>query len=243
MRHENLAHYDVLGVAHDATPSEIKQANRRLARQTHPDVARGDLATAEAQFKEVTHAYNVLSNAASRAEYDASLAYGFSESVYTDHYSYVYVSSDDQELFDQIVEERLAKAWQLHISTPLDWIGTVAKLYGRFQWVLALIFAAIGIAVVVSGNANSMFIWRIILTTRSAPDIESMIPLTGLVIGVVLATVFTVATIWHAAMVNRESFANNRRFRSVLWHLGNKVFAGTVIIGALTGLLIGHFLF
>jgi molecular chaperone DnaJ len=61
-------HYEVLGVARDATPDEIKKAYRRLARQLHPDVNPGE--DASERFKLVTHAYDVLSDPDQRARYD-----------------------------------------------------------------------------------------------------------------------------------------------------------------------------
>ena len=61
-------HYEVLGVARDASTDEIKKAYRRLARELHPDVNPG--ADASEQFKLVTHAYDVLSDAKQRQQYD-----------------------------------------------------------------------------------------------------------------------------------------------------------------------------
>ena len=62
-------HYDTLGVAKNATEKEIRSAYRRLARRHHPDVNPGD-STAEARFKEINEAYQVLSDADSRKKYD-----------------------------------------------------------------------------------------------------------------------------------------------------------------------------
>ncbi len=61
-------HYETLGVPREATSDEIKKAYRRLARQLHPDVNPG--ADASEKFKSVTHAYDVLSDAKSRQQYD-----------------------------------------------------------------------------------------------------------------------------------------------------------------------------
>jgi molecular chaperone DnaJ len=62
-------YYDTLGVAKNATDKDIKAAYRRLARKYHPDVNPGNKA-AEATFKEVNAAYEVLSDKDKRAKYD-----------------------------------------------------------------------------------------------------------------------------------------------------------------------------
>src|SRR4030065_527400 len=62
-------YYAVLGVSKAASDKEIKQAFRKLARKYHPDVNPGDKA-AEARFKEISEAHQVLSDADKRRRYD-----------------------------------------------------------------------------------------------------------------------------------------------------------------------------
>ncbi len=61
--------YAVLEVDRSASPDELKKAYRRLARQYHPDANPGD-AAAEARFKEISQAYEILSDPERRANYD-----------------------------------------------------------------------------------------------------------------------------------------------------------------------------
>lgn len=61
--------YQVLGVARTATPDEIKAAYRKLAKKLHPDLNPGDAAV-ETKFKEVSGAYDLLSDPDKRARFD-----------------------------------------------------------------------------------------------------------------------------------------------------------------------------
>ena len=62
-------YYEVLGISKNASEDEIKKAYRSLAKKYHPDMNPGD-AEAEARFKEVNEAYDVLSDSDKRAKYD-----------------------------------------------------------------------------------------------------------------------------------------------------------------------------
>ncbi len=62
-------YYKVLGVTKGASADEIKKSYRKLARKYHPDANKGD-SSAEERFKEISEAYNVLSDDKRRKEYD-----------------------------------------------------------------------------------------------------------------------------------------------------------------------------
>src|ERR687893_2436688 len=61
--------YKVLGVSRGASQEEIRRSYRKLAREHHPDANRDDKG-AEDRFKEIQHAYEILSNPEKRREYD-----------------------------------------------------------------------------------------------------------------------------------------------------------------------------
>ncbi len=62
-------YYEILGVQKTATDAELKSAYRKLAKKYHPDINKDDK-SAEAKFKEVNEAYEVLSDATKRSKYD-----------------------------------------------------------------------------------------------------------------------------------------------------------------------------
>lgn len=62
-------YYEILGIDRNASDADIKKAYRKLAKQYHPDVNPGDK-TAEAKFKEINEAYEILSDPEKRRRYD-----------------------------------------------------------------------------------------------------------------------------------------------------------------------------
>ncbi|MDA2977073.1 MAG: DnaJ domain-containing protein [Actinomycetota bacterium] len=67
--------YKILGVSKDVSDADLKKTYRKLAKDNHPDLHPGD-AAAEARFKDISEAYDVLSDAEQRREYDAIRAMG-----------------------------------------------------------------------------------------------------------------------------------------------------------------------
>ena len=93
-------YYEILGVAKTATPEEIKKAYRKLAVKYHPDKNPGDK-SAEEKFKEVSQAYEVLSDAGKRAQYDQ-----FGHEAYTSSGGHGpgggYSGADPFDIFSQV---------------------------------------------------------------------------------------------------------------------------------------------
>ena len=67
-------YYEILGVSKNATPTDIKKGYRKMAIKYHPDKNQGDKA-AEEKFKKAAEAYEILSDAKKRQEYDRQRSY------------------------------------------------------------------------------------------------------------------------------------------------------------------------
>ena len=72
-------YYKILGVSKDSSQDEIKKAYRKQAMKYHPDKNPGDSAS-ESKFKEISEAYDVLSNPQKKKEHDnPGMGHGFNE--------------------------------------------------------------------------------------------------------------------------------------------------------------------
>ncbi|KAL7542350.1 hypothetical protein ACHAXR_011687 [Thalassiosira sp. AJA248-18] len=87
---QQKTHYDVLELQQDASLKDIKKAYRRLAVQHHPDRNLGNEDEATVKFREISEAYEVLSDEGSRREYDRALKGGFGHGDGDDRFKWSY---------------------------------------------------------------------------------------------------------------------------------------------------------
>jgi len=98
----NQGYYEILGVSPDADFKALKKAYYRLAKETHPDRFGGSKEK-ERQFKEIVHAFDVLSDPVRRSEYDRSIAEA-SDEVYTPAIrSVVVMDSDVDDTLEELI--------------------------------------------------------------------------------------------------------------------------------------------
>ena len=91
-------YYECLSVTKNASEKEIKSAYRRLAKKYHPDTNPGDQ-QAEQRFKEVTEAYNVLSDKEKRKLYDRFGMAAFDGSMGDPSYGEAFGGSDGRDRY------------------------------------------------------------------------------------------------------------------------------------------------
>jgi curved DNA-binding protein len=105
-------YYVTLGVGKTAAADEVKQAYRKMARKYHPDVNPGDK-SAEAKFKEVSEAYEVLSDTDKRRKYDQFGQYwkqaGAGGSPYGGNVDFNGVDFGKYNNFDEFINELLGR--------------------------------------------------------------------------------------------------------------------------------------
>lgn len=74
-----MTHYETLGVSESASPEEITAAYRKIQKEYHPDVYKGDnVEFAQEKVKQANAAYDVLHDPTKKADYDRNLKYGAS---------------------------------------------------------------------------------------------------------------------------------------------------------------------
>lgn len=125
-------YYEVLGVGRNADEKEIKRAYRKLAKQYHPDMNPGD-AKAEQKFKEITEAYNVLSDTEKKKLYDqfgfAAFEDGFSaENAGGFHGDFLGVEMASEALISGRMETALTVNIILKTETWMIFLGISSEI-------------------------------------------------------------------------------------------------------------------
>ncbi|MGQ9920177.1 MAG: molecular chaperone DnaJ [Desulfobacca sp.] len=124
--------YEILGVPRDATDADLKKAYRKLARKYHPDVNPNDK-EAEKKFKEISAAYDILSNPEKRAEYDRLGAAAYYARPETAHdFEEVFAARGFADLFRDLFGGRGGQAYagpvrgdDLAYSLEIDFLEAV----------------------------------------------------------------------------------------------------------------------
>ena len=113
--------YELLGIPRGATLIEIKRSYKRLARKYHPDINPGDNA-AEARFKEITRAYETLSDPERRLRYDAGALSAVSASVSVEFEGFDFsggVAHADATTFGDLFAEVFAQRQDANAAEPV----------------------------------------------------------------------------------------------------------------------------
>jgi DnaJ-class molecular chaperone len=128
-------YYDVLGVSRGASEDEVKKAYRKLARENHPDRNPGDK-QAEARFKEIQDAYDVLSDKAKREQYDrfgfTGPGSGFPGGEEGTPFTFRWGGGGGAPSgFDQMDPEQAAQAAEIFSQMFGGGVGGMGDLFGR----------------------------------------------------------------------------------------------------------------
>ena len=127
--------YELLGIARGATIIEIKRSYKRLVRKYHPDINPGDNA-AEARFKEITRAYETLSDPERRLRYDAGALSAGSTSVSFEFEGFDFsggVAHADAPTFGDLFAEVFAHRLEAPTAEPLAGADLHASILLTFE--------------------------------------------------------------------------------------------------------------
>jgi len=244
--------YEELGVAHDATPEEIKKAFQSLARQHHPDVVGGD----GEKFKLVSRAYDVLSDPDKRDRYDHELEIASEQIVpwpmrddrWMDGTLYVVFDGPvsqqgGQPNFQQVFFEAMRA---MEEQQAADREVVLRSFYRK----LRVLHIARNVSYATVGVLAVLLIWRmfqvgvegVAFQAASQPGVISALPISLMISGLVMSIAvfailrFTLSLVWSS---------QDRFYAPLLVLLSevNKLQKPFVYLGVVGGLFVGHMFF
>lgn len=121
-----MDYYGILNLARNATSDEIKQAYRKLALTSHPDIVKTDKQEAEEKFKEINLAYDTLSDPIKRREYDRSHPPRIVKPIKKKKEE-PKVPKDDLRIYD--MPQRNVDLWGEPIEPDLNWKDSFGGRY------------------------------------------------------------------------------------------------------------------
>lgn len=251
MPHTSQDHYAVLGVAHSATPEQIKSAYRKLARQHHPDVLQGlhpnRVSDAAEKFKNISWAHDVLSNPQKRREYDLLLlrpqpTYQPGPTTYRPGPSATYrpPQPPPRTDYDNINSSWGKLIWNVIITIPFMISHVVMSIYRALSGILWVGLIVFVLWLIFTGQLNEMMFFRFVLTTDNHPETGNGAPLVGAVIGLVAGAVSTVLLLLMHALLRPQSLKKSDAYARNLWLLTKDHFWVSLVIGATIGLMIAR---
>jgi hypothetical protein len=241
------SHYDVLDLPSTATTAEIKRSFRALARHCHPDVIGykdpAVMEWAEEQFKRISYAHDTLVDPIKRDRYDEARSKAGSANFYSYAYGYENTRNDPLQLADaNTVDYDLA--WDEFISAPFAWTEKGLRFYNKWAVVFGLL-TIVGIVLwwSMGYRYSSLHAFQFMVTTESAPTVESFMPMRAAVVGVAMAIASTVASYLYAAITHPYSYRYNKAFKRQLFDHASGMLMALTYIGTFAGVMIGRYLF
>jgi hypothetical protein len=183
----------------------------------------------------------VLTDPIKRARYDEMR--DSSRQMYSYGYGFTDIDSDLLQLDGNGLAD-YDLAWDEFISKPFEWMEKSLRVYYRWEFVCGVTFVVGIIAWLMLGYRFSVLeFMRFLVTTQSAPTVESYIPANVAAIGIALGIVITLVSTAYAAITHPYSIRYSATFRHHLIDLSSNMLAVLTMINGTVGVVIGHYLF
>lgn len=241
------SHYSVLDLPSSATHDDIVRSYSAAVRHCHPDFLKPrnakSMGWAAGQFKRLKHAHDVLINPDRRRRYDQESGDVNYPILYSSSYGYIYAANDLPRP-DGDYPLEYDEAWSDFISLPLGWTErdlASISVWDVVRW--GTLIAVVVTVVLLFGQSSSEEIYRFMSTTRSAPTIESGIPITAATVGVLVAFTTSFVLMVRAGIAYPYSIVHSVKFKRYMVDRIASITLALIYIGVIAGAVIGHFLF